>query len=107
MHAALELLPLLALMLIGAKIAGLVSQRFGMPAVFGELLLGLLLGPSVLNLITPGETLHLIGQIGVIVLMFMAGLETELDQMLDVGRHAASLRPSLSTASIRSWCSGR
>jgi Kef-type K+ transport system membrane component KefB len=88
MHAALELLPLLAMMLIGAKLAGLLSQRFGMPAVFGELLLGLVLGPSVLNLITPSETLHLIGQIGVIALMFMAGLETELDEMLHVGKAA-------------------
>jgi Kef-type K+ transport system membrane component KefB len=88
MHAALELLPLLAMMLIGAKLAGLLSQRFGMPAVFGELMLGLLLGPSVLNLISPSETLHLISQIGVIVLMFMAGLETELDEMLHVGKAA-------------------
>jgi Kef-type K+ transport system membrane component KefB len=88
MHSALALLPLLAVMLVGAKLAGLLSQRFGMPAVFGELLLGLLLGPSLLNLIAPGETLHLIGQIGVIVLMFMAGLETELDEMLHVGKAA-------------------
>jgi Kef-type K+ transport system membrane component KefB len=82
------MLPLLAVMLVGAKLAGLLSQRFGMPAVFGELLLGLLLGPSLLNLIAPEETLHLIGQIGVIVLMFMAGLETELDEMLHVGKAA-------------------
>jgi Kef-type K+ transport system membrane component KefB len=73
-------------MLVGAKLAGLLSQRFGMPAVFGELLLGLILGPSLLGIITPTETLHLIGQIGVIVLMFMAGLETELDQMRRVGK---------------------
>jgi Kef-type K+ transport system membrane component KefB len=82
------MLPLLAVMLVGAKLAGLLSQRFGMPAVFGELLLGLLLGPSLLSLITPGETLHLIGQVGVIVLMFMAGLETELNEMLHVGKAA-------------------
>lgn len=89
MHTALELLPLLALMLIGAKFAGLLSQRLGMPAVFGELVLGLLIGPAVFGLIEPNETLSLVGQIGVIVLMFMAGLETEIDQMRRVG--AASL----------------
>jgi len=88
MHSALALLPLLAVMLVGAKLAGLLSQRFSMPAVFGELLLGLLLGPSLLNMIEPSETLHLIGQIGVIVLMFMAGLETEIDEMLHVGKAA-------------------
>jgi Kef-type K+ transport system membrane component KefB len=86
MHTAIAVLPLLAVMLVGAKLAGLLSQRFGMPAVFGELLLGLMLGPSLLNIVTPNETLHLVGQIGVIVLMFMAGLETELDQMRRVGK---------------------
>jgi Na+:H+ antiporter len=85
MHSALAILPLLAIILVGAKLAGLLSQRFGMPAVFGELLLGLLLGPSLLNLIEPGETIDLLGQIGVIVLMFMAGLETEIDELLHVG----------------------
>lgn len=88
MHSSLTLLPLLALMLVGAKLAGLLSQRLGMPAVFGELLLGLALGPSLLNLIEPGDTLRLLGQIGVIALMFMAGLETEIDEMLHVGRAA-------------------
>jgi Kef-type K+ transport system membrane component KefB len=80
-------------MLVGAKLAGLLSQRFGMPAVFGELLLGLILGPSLLNLIMPTETIHLLSQIGVIALMFMAGLETELDQVLHVGK--ASLLTAL------------
>jgi Kef-type K+ transport system membrane component KefB len=84
------MLPLLALILIGAKLAGLLSQRFGMPAVFGELLLGLVLGPSLLNIVAPDEALHLLGQIGVIVLMFMAGLETEIDELRNVGA-AASL----------------
>jgi Kef-type K+ transport system membrane component KefB len=86
MHAAIAVLPFLAIMLVGAKLAGLLSQRFGMPAVFGELLLGLMLGPSLLDIITPNEALHLVGQIGVIVLMFMAGLETDIDQMRRVGK---------------------
>lgn len=44
MHSALALVPLPAIMLVGAKTAGLISRPFGMPAVFGELLLGLVLG---------------------------------------------------------------
>ena len=68
MQATLEMLPLLALILIGAKLAGLLSQRFGMPAVFGELLLGLVLGPSLLNIVAPDEALHLLGQIGMTIL---------------------------------------
>jgi Kef-type K+ transport system membrane component KefB len=93
MHEAISIIPLLAVMLVGAKLAGLASQRFGMPAVFGELLLGLILGPSLFNFIEPNEIVHLLGQIGVIALMFMAGLETELGQMLRVGR--ASLLTAL------------
>lgn len=85
MHSPLALLPLLALMLVGAKLAGLVSQRFGMPAVFGELLLGLALGPSLLGWLEPNEVFRLVGQIGVIVLMFMAGLETDMRELRRVG----------------------
>ncbi len=81
----LEMLPLIAVILIGAKIAGKLSQRFGMPSVFGELLLGLALGPSLLNLVHPSDTLALLAEIGVILLMFRAGLETDLVQMRQVG----------------------
>jgi Kef-type K+ transport system membrane component KefB len=88
MHSVLELLPLIALMLVGAKLAGLLSQRIGMPAVFGELLLGVLIGPSLLGLVGPNEIFSLFGQIGVIVLMFMAGLETEIGEMRRVGTAA-------------------
>jgi Kef-type K+ transport system membrane component KefB len=84
-HTALELLPLLALMLIGAKLAGLTSRYVGLPAVFGELLLGLFIGPSLLNLIQPDAVFDLIGEIGVIVLIFMAGIETEIDELQHVG----------------------
>jgi Kef-type K+ transport system membrane component KefB len=85
MHATLDLLPLLAAILIGAKLAGRLSQRFGLPSVFGELLLGIVLGPSLFNLIHTNEPLQLLAQVGVILLMFRAGMETDLDQMRRVG----------------------
>ncbi len=84
-HSPVELLPLLAAILIGAKLAGRLSQRFGLPAVFGELLLGIVLGPSLLNFIRPNEPLALLAEVGVILLMFRAGLETDLVQMRQVG----------------------
>lgn len=84
-HTPTSLLPLLAAILIGAKLAGRLSQRFGLPSVFGELLLGLALGPSLLNLIQPNEPLALLAEVGVILLMFRAGLETDLVQMRQVG----------------------
>src|SRR6266516_8112592 len=80
-----QLLPLAGI-LLGAKLAAQISHRAGLPAVFGELLLGLALGPSLLGWLAPTETLHLLADIGVILLMFMAGLETDVVAMRQVGR---------------------
>jgi Kef-type K+ transport system membrane component KefB len=74
------LLPLAGI-LLGAKIAAQISQRFGLPAVFGELFLGLLIGPSLLGWLESTEVIHLLADIGVIVLMFIAGLETDTNAM--------------------------
>jgi Kef-type K+ transport system membrane component KefB len=76
---------MLAAILIGAKLAGRLSQRIGLPSVFGELVLGVVLGPSLLNLIRPNDPLALLAEVGVILLMFRAGLETDLVQMRQVG----------------------
>lgn len=94
----LQLLLLLVIIVLAAKAAGALSIRFGQPAVFGEILIGLLLGPTVLNLLhlwpfagspAPLEaTIKDFSEIGVILLMFVAGLETDLDEMKRVGRVA-------------------
>lgn len=86
MNLTVEMLLPLAGILIGAKLAANASQHLGLPAVFGELMLGLLIGPSLLNWIHPNEALHLLADIGVILLMFMAGLETDVKEMRQVGR---------------------
>jgi Kef-type K+ transport system membrane component KefB len=79
------LLPLAGI-LLGTKAAAQVSQRIGLPAVFGELLLGLALGPSLLGVLAPNETLQLLADIGVILLMFMAGLETDTAALKQAGK---------------------
>ena len=79
------LLPLI-LILVAARLAGVASRRIGMPAVLGELLAGLILGPSVLGLVHMNETLESVAYIGVLLLMFIAGLETDTAQMLKVGK---------------------
>ncbi len=81
------LLPLAGI-LLGAKAAAQISHRLGLPAVFGELLIGLALGPSLLGWLAPTETLRLLADIGVILLMFMAGLETDMVAMRQVGKAA-------------------
>ena len=60
MHETLNMLLPLAGILLGAKAAAQLSHRFGLPAVFGELLLGLVLGPSLLGWLAPNETLQLL-----------------------------------------------
>lgn len=90
----LQLLLVLAVIVVASKAAGVMSTRIGQPAVFGELLIGLLLGPSLLNLLHffPGEAAESLlfiikdlAQLGVIFLMFLAGLETNLAEMKRVG----------------------
>jgi Kef-type K+ transport system membrane component KefB len=89
MHETLNMLLPLAGILIGAKAAAQLSQRFGLPAVFGELLLGLLLGPSLLGWLHPNEIFQIFADIGVILLMFMAGLETDTVAMKEAGKASA------------------
>lgn len=70
----------LAIILIASKLAGDVSTKLGQPAVLGKLLVGILIGPAVLGLITETDTLHEMSEIGVILLMFIAGLETDVKE---------------------------
>jgi monovalent cation:proton antiporter-2 (CPA2) family protein len=78
----------LAIILIASKIAGSLSVRLGQPSVLGKLLIGIVLGPSVLGLVNETETLAEFSQIGVILLMFIAGLETDLDEFKRTGKAA-------------------
>ncbi|UFJ39665.1 cation:proton antiporter [Brevibacillus humidisoli] len=80
----------LAIILLASKIAGDISIKLGQPGVLGKLLIGIILGPSVLGVITNTEVLHELSEIGVILLMFLAGLETDLDELRRKGK-AASL----------------
>lgn len=76
----------LALIIIAAKLAGSLSVKFGQPSVLGEMVVGVLLGPSVFGLISATDTLSTFSTIGVILLMFIAGLETDLDEFKRSGK---------------------
>lgn len=71
--------------LLGAKIFGEVAERLKQPAVLGELLAGVLLGPSVLGLVPLSDAVLLLAEIGVILLLFEVGLETDLEELARVG----------------------
>ena len=74
----------LALIIIAAKLAGPLSVRFGQPAVLGEIIVGVLLGLSIFGLIEPTDSLATFSTIGVILLMFIAGLERTLVNLNDL-----------------------
>ena len=82
------LLILLACLLIAAKFAGWLCNRIHMPAVLGQLLVGVVAGPSLLGWVHTGAVLDAFSTIGVILLMFIAGLETDMKQMREVGKAA-------------------
>jgi len=81
-----QFLGLLVVMLGAAKIGGVLAQHIGQPAVLGELVAGVLLGGSVVGLVDPTtEVLHLLAELGVVILLFEIGLETDLRQLMQVG----------------------
>ncbi len=76
---------LIACLLLAAKCAGWLCQRVGIPSVLGQLLIGVLIGPSLLGWAHPEPLTDSFASIGVIILMFLAGLETDMKQMRKVG----------------------
>jgi Kef-type K+ transport system membrane component KefB len=79
----------LATILVVAKLLGELAERVGQPAVLGELVAGVVLGGSVLGVVPesgiPGELIHVLAELGVLLLLFEIGLETDLKEMFRVG----------------------
>lgn len=75
----------LAIILFSTKLLGLVTRKAHMPQVVGALLAGLILGPACLGLLHGSTFLNQVSEIGVIVLMFMAGLETDTEELKKSG----------------------
>ncbi|WP_125763396.1 cation:proton antiporter [Companilactobacillus hulinensis] len=71
-------LGVLVIILITTTIVGHYSSRIGIPAVIGQLLVGIVLGPAILNWVRPSEFIHVFSEMGVIILMFIAGIESDL-----------------------------
>jgi len=100
MTHSLQVILLLMLVVAAAKLAGALATRIHQPSVFGEILIGVLLGPSLLNVLgwplfapAAGDVPLLslvqdLARVGVLLLMFVAGLETDLVQLRHVGRVA-------------------
>lgn len=87
-HGPEQLLLELLLIFVSAKVAGEIFERLRVPGVLGEIAAGVALGPYALGWIHPSDTLHSIAEIGVIFVLFSAGLETSPHDLIRVGRQA-------------------
>ena len=76
----------IALILLSTKVLGIVTKKFQMPQVVGALLAGLVLGPAVFNVITETDFIKQIAELGVIVIMFTAGLSTDINELKSTGK---------------------
>ena len=76
----------LAIILIVAKIAAELFERIRVPAVLGEIIAGIVIGPSMLGLIDPSNAMRILAEVGVIILLAEVGLEMDLTELRKVGR---------------------
>ncbi len=83
-----QLLLQLFILVTSVQFMGWLFRRFNQPAVIGELVAGVLIGPSVFGWVHEGHTLEFIAEVGVVFLLFMVGLETRLKDVLEVGKEA-------------------
>ena len=103
-HAVVILLLQLGLLLLTARVLGQIAVRFGWPSVVGELLAGIVLGPSLLGTVAPGvfetivpfepEQFHLlevVSMLGVLMLLVVTGMETDIQLIKQKGRNAAAI----------------
>ena len=75
----------LAIILISARLLSETAARFGIPSVIGELIAGLLIGPSLLGWVSPDTTMKLLAEIGIILLLFEVGMDTNLSRLARSG----------------------
>ena len=86
-----EILRQLAIIVVAAKFFGLLARRIHAPQVAGEIVAGLIIGPSLLGMVMPSDFLSGMAEIGVIMLMFSAGLGTDIKELKETGVKATMI----------------
>ncbi len=81
----------LFILFTAARIGGALLQRLGQPAVIGEILAGMIIGPHLLGLVAESEFQDVLAELGIVFLLFMVGLETQPSGLLRVGGQAAGV----------------
>lgn len=86
-----EILRDLAIILLSAKLCAMVARKLKFPQVAGQIVAGLLIGPCFLGLVQPSDFITKMAEIGVILVMFSAGLETDLKDLIKTGPKALAI----------------
>jgi Kef-type K+ transport system membrane component KefB len=73
----------IAALLVGAKILGELSERMGLSSLVGEVLAGIILGPSILNLVQPSDMMSMLAGIGILLVMFIIGLSAKFEEAME------------------------
>jgi Kef-type K+ transport system membrane component KefB len=100
------------MILVVSRLLAEVAVRFHMPAVIGELFAGVLLGPSLLGWIEPTTTIQLLAEVGIILLLFKVGIETDIRRLVNAGRQSlivaigGFLMPLISGFALGYWVFG-
>ncbi len=87
----IELFKDLAIIILFAKLFGLLAKKLRAPQVVGEIIAGLIIGPSVLGFVEQSDFITQMAEIGVLLLMFSAGLETDLKDLIKTGPTALAI----------------
>jgi len=82
---AFEIFKDLAIIIVFSKVLGIIARKCKAPQVVGQIIAGLIIGPGVLGLVAQTDFLGYMAEIGVVLLMFSAGLETDLKELMKTG----------------------
>ena len=102
----------LLIILLAARILGEAVARLKIPAVIGEICAGILIGPSVLGWLKPDETIRLLAEIGIILLLFEVGIETDISKLMQarvkslVAALAGVIVPFVAGVAVSLWAFG-
>ena len=81
----------LAIILLAAKLFGVIARKCKIPQVVGEIIAGLIIGPSLLGIASETDFIVKMAEIGVVIIMFSAGLETNIKDLIKTGPKALAI----------------
>ncbi|MDQ6617567.1 MAG: cation:proton antiporter [Actinomycetota bacterium] len=95
------------IVLLAAKVAAEAAERLKVPAVVGEILAGIVIGPSAFNLVRSGDVLPVLGELGVILLLLDVGMEMDLGELVAVGRASMAVATiGVAVPLVAGWATG-